>query len=116
MKIFSKKIFLIVLALGLFLPVFEAQASVSSWIFDNIAYPAVSNMFSFSLYIVFTAIGTLMGALVQLLAWTVNIRIYTNVPVIQESWKIIRDFANMLFIIALIVMAYGTIFNIQKYD
>ncbi|OGN14034.1 MAG: hypothetical protein A3J47_01940, partial [Candidatus Yanofskybacteria bacterium RIFCSPHIGHO2_02_FULL_43_22] len=89
---------------------------MGSWIFNNIAYPAVSNMFSFSLYIVFTAIGTLMGALVQLLAWTVNIRIYTNVPVIQESWKIMRDFANMLFIIALIVMAYGTIFNIPKYD
>jgi len=98
------------------LPVFDAQASMGSWIFNNIAYPAVSNMFSFSLYIVFTAIGTLMGALVQLLAWTVNIRIYTNVPVIQESWKIMRDFANMLFIIALIVMAYGTIFNIPKYD
>src|SRR3989344_5428126 len=98
------------------LPVFDAQASMGSWIFNNIAYPAVSNMFSFSLYIVFTAIGTLMGALVQLLDWTVNIRIYTNVPVIQESWKIMRDFANMLFIIALIVMAYGTIFNIPKYD
>lgn len=57
-----------------------------------------------------------MGALVQMLAWTVNIRIYTNVPVIQESWKIMRDFANMLFIIALVVMAYGTIFNIKGYD
>src|SRR3989344_9428886 len=112
-KIFKKYggYVVVLMAIGVFLPVFDARASVG-WFFDNIAYPAVSNMFSYSLYIVFTAISTLMGALVQLLAWTVNIRIYTNVPVIQESWKIMRDFANMLFIIALIVMAYGTIFNI----
>ncbi|MDO8496590.1 MAG: hypothetical protein Q7S43_04065 [bacterium] len=37
-------------------------------------------------------------------------------PVVQESWEIVRNFANMLFIIALIVMAFGTIFNIRGYD
>ncbi|MBI2674370.1 MAG: hypothetical protein HYX22_01365 [Candidatus Yanofskybacteria bacterium] len=114
MRIFSKKLLLVILATGLFLPVFDAYAQ-EGW-FSGIAYGAASNLFAYSLQIVFSVIGTLMGALVQLLAWTVNIRIYTNVPVIEESWKIMRDFANMLFIIALIVMAYGTIFNIPKYD
>src|SRR3989344_620824 len=97
------------------LPVFDARAVGESW-FSGIAYSAASNLFAYSLQIVFSMIGALMGALVQMLDWTVNMRIYTNVPVIQESWKIMRDFANMLFIIALIVMAYGTIFNIPKYD
>ena len=96
------------------LPVFDAQANPFS--LSNITYKVTSNLFAYSLQIVFSMIGTLMGTLVQLLDWTVNMRIYTNVPVIQESWKIMRDFANMLFIIALIVMAYGTIFNIPKYD
>ncbi len=107
--------FATVLLLGLFLPTFDAQA-LNPFSLNSIAYSAASNLFAYSLQIVFSMIGTLMGALVQMLAWTVNIRIYTNVPVIQEIWKIMRDFANMLFIIALIVMAYGTIFNIPKYD
>ena len=37
-------------------------------------------------------------------------------PVVKESWEVVRNFANMLFIIALIVMAFGTIFNIQGYN
>jgi len=116
MKSFPKKTFLIVLILGLFLPVFDAQAQ--SWLFglDTIAYSAASGIFAYSLSIIFTILGKVLSVLVSMLDWVVRIRIYTDLPVIQSSWKIMRDFANMLFIIALIVMAYGTIFNIQGYD
>jgi hypothetical protein len=38
-----------------------------------------------------------------------------NTFVVQESWKIIRDFMNMFFILFLIIMAFGTIFDIDKY-
>lgn len=114
MKITSKKIFPVIMALGLFLPVFNAQAD---WFgIGSISYWAVSNMFAYVSYFMFSAVGTFMGWVVDLMYWAVNIRIYTNIPVIQDSWKIMRDFANMLFIIALVVMAYGTIFNISEYD
>jgi hypothetical protein len=113
----NRKLTLTLLLLGLFLPVFNAQANaITNWVFSNIAYPVVSNIFSFSLYIIFSVLGTIMGAVIQLLYWTVNIRVHTNVPVIQEGWKIMRDFANMLFMIALVIMAYGTIFNVKGYD
>ncbi len=36
--------------------------------------------------------------------------------VVQESWDIVRGFANMFFILALIIMAFGTIFSVSKYD
>ncbi len=39
-----------------------------------------------------------------------------NVTVVQNSWAIIRDFANMFFIVILIVMAFATIFDISEYD
>lgn len=101
------------LALGLLLPVFNANAVFG---LDTIAYGAVNGFFAFSLSIMFTIVGKLLAMMVVMLDWVVNLRIYTNVPIIQEGWKIMRDFANMLFIIALIVMAYGTIFNIPGYD
>src|SRR3989338_697582 len=105
--------FLLALALGLLLPVFNANAVFG---LDTIAYGAVNGFFAFSLSIMFTIVGKLLAMMVVMLDWVVNLRIYTNVPIIQEGWKIMRDFANMLFIIALIVMAYGTIFNIPGYD
>ena len=114
MKNNHKKFIPVIFILGLFLPVFSASADVFG--IGDISYKAVGYVFAYSLYTVFSWIGGLMGLLVQLLSWTVNIRIYTNIPVIQESWKIMRDFANMFFIIALVVMAYGTIFNIKGYD
>ena len=106
--------FLPILVLGLFLPVFDAHAQLFG--IGSFAYGAVSNAFAYGLSIIFTILGKLLAVLVSMLDWVVRIRIYTDLPVIQSSWKIMRDFANMLFIIALIVMAYGTIFNVPKYD
>ncbi|MDP3954135.1 MAG: hypothetical protein Q8Q06_01810 [bacterium] len=38
-----------------------------------------------------------------------------GVPVVQQSWTILRDFVNMLFILFLVIMAFGTIFDIPRY-
>ncbi len=38
-----------------------------------------------------------------------------GVFVVDQSWRIIRDFVNMFFILVLIVMAFGTIFDIKNY-
>src|SRR3989344_2751955 len=40
----------------------------------------------------------------------------TNVPVVQESWNLVRQFANMFFIVILVIMAFYTIFDIGGYD
>ena len=117
MKNNYRKLIPIILLLGLFLPVFSAHAGVSDWFsIGDWTYWAVSRLFAGVLLIMFTLLGKLIIAMVVMLDWVLKIRIYTDVPIIQESWKIMRDFANMLFIIALIVMAYGTIFNIQGYN
>src|SRR3989344_2819516 len=117
MKNNYRKLIPIILLLGLFLPVFSAHAGVSDWFsIGDWTYWAVSRLFAGVLLIMFTLLGKLIIAMTVMLDWVLKIRIYTDVPIIQESWKIMRDFANMLFIIALIVMAYGTIFNIQGYN
>ena len=110
-----KKLIPTVLLLGLFWPIFDANA-FSLFGIENMAFWVVNQFFAFSLSIMFTVLGKLLAAMVVMLAWTINLRVYTNVPIIQESWKIMRDFANMFFIIVLIVMAYGTIFNMKGYD
>lgn len=107
----SKKLLLAILVLGLVLPLYEAHALVGSLLFGD-----VNTFFASTLAIIFTTLGKLLAAMVTAMGWALNLRIYTNIPVIEAGWKIFRDFANMLFIIALVVMAYGTIFSIQGYD
>lgn len=114
-RLTSKKLFLIILLVGIVLPFSNAHA-LSLFGLENLAYIVAEKFFVYSLSIMFTILGKFLAIAVVTMAWVVNMRIYTNIPVIQEGWKIMRDFANMLFIIALIVMAYGTIFNVQGYN
>ena len=63
--------------------------------------------------------GTAIAGAADLLNLTVNIQAMGNagsITVVSSSWTIIRDFANMFFIIILIVMAFATIFDVSDYD
>jgi len=52
--------------------------------------------------------------LAGILQLVINIPVYPSggIAVIDESWKIMRNFANMFFIVALILMAFATIFDV----
>ncbi len=76
----------------------------------------------------FAATGVL-GLLTYLVGWSVNVasvliafgakllgvavyvRAGGDIPVVAGTWKILRDFSNMVFIILLIYMAFSTIFD-----
>lgn len=68
--------------------------------------------------LVFTIVGKFIAALAMGLSYVINIPVYPEggIAVINETWKIMRNFSNMFFIVILIVMAFATIFNITKYD
>ncbi|MBI2062574.1 MAG: hypothetical protein HYT64_02710 [Candidatus Yanofskybacteria bacterium] len=70
------------------------------------------------MFLVFSIAGKMIAALATLLNWAIHIPVYPDkgIAVIDESWKIMRNFANMFFIIGLIIMAFATIFNISKYE
>lgn len=41
---------------------------------------------------------------------------YINAPVVILGWNMVRDVANMFFIVALLVIAFGTILGIESYE
>ena len=69
---------------------------------------------SYFVYLAFTVVGKGIAALAGILQWIINIPVYPDggIAVIDESWKIMRNFANMFFIVALIMMAFATIFDV----
>ncbi len=50
----------------------------------------------------------------KFIQWQTSNAVY-GVVVVDQSWTIIRNFVNMFFILILIVMAFGTIFDIKQY-
>ena len=106
-KYYLAILFVIVLVL---LPTHQANAGWLDWGFEKV--------FANVLFIVFTLVGKVIGVLAVLLNWVIHFRVYPDggIPVVDESWKIMRNFANMFFILALIIMAFATIFNITKYE
>ena len=63
------------------------------------------------LYVIAWLLGFVAGLLNDFITATGTIMI----PAVRESWTILRNFANMFFILVLIIMAFGTIFDIKKY-
>ncbi|MFA6512247.1 MAG: hypothetical protein WCV86_03945 [Patescibacteria group bacterium] len=40
---------------------------------------------------------------------------FVNAPAVEKGWTIVRDLANMFFIVVLLVISFGTILRIQQY-
>lgn len=63
-------------------------------------------------------LGTLLGILIEQLVGIFGFNNFTNLkapPAVHIGWTIIRDLSNMMFIVALMVIAFGTILKIQSY-
>src|SRR3989338_6308894 len=108
-KISKLSLLFIVIATSAFvlLPTNSVNAGwLADWTFEH--------TFGYALFIVMSAAGTMIGALATLLNWTIHIPVYPDggIAVVTKSWEIMRNFANMFFILALIMMAFATIFDV----
>src|SRR3989344_1895677 len=108
-KISKLSLLFIVIATSAFvlLPTNSVNAGwLADWTFEH--------TFGYALFIVMSVAGTMIGALATLLNWTIHIPVYPDggIAVVTKSWEIMRNFANMFFILALIMMAFATIFDV----
>ena len=107
--------FAIILLGGIFFyikDVVAASANPAEWI-AGIAFDGIKSMAFGFIWLIFWIIGKLLAALIIALDTFSRIPVYpkAGVPVVEEIWKIMRDMANMAFIVALVVAAFATIFN-----
>lgn len=73
-------------------------------------------MMKTALFPVATMLAVANTLSVKALIWTVEIfskvlqmSVTTDLEVVRVAWRIVRDFCNMLFIVVLIIMSFGTI-------
>lgn len=70
------------------------------------------------LYGVFVLISWFLGLAAVLFGWVVdtkNIDFVLKNSALYESWKMVRDFLNLAFILVLLFSAFCTIFQVEKY-
>lgn len=108
---------LILLGGGVFAFPLPAQA-FSLFSIEGIAASVVGTLVNLFAYIV----GFVGGLVLALFGWLVNIMMAMNIQVfdaqntlVHVGWNIMRDLANLGFVLIIIIIALGVMFRIEKY-
>lgn len=88
--------------------VFPAHAGVSDWLAEK-TVAAVGTLVHGWVWI----IGQLCLVLIYAILWLCNYNEFVTSSAVENGWVIIRDVVNMFFIVILLVIAFGTIFDIK---
>ncbi|GEM_PF-3211914 len=67
------------------------------------------------LFGVVQAIGEIVSLVVSLLVAVAQFNKFSTIRVVDIGWTIVKDVSNMLFIIALLVIAAGTVLRLENY-
>lgn len=102
---------LIFILLGVFLPLSPANAGFLDLAFEGV----VSTISGFFVGLVGQAIYWMASLTDSFIKLQTDSGVY-KVFVVDQSWTIIRNFVNMFFILVLVIMAFGTIFGMEKYS
>jgi len=65
---------------------------------------------------IISGLGKLLATLINLLITVAQYNTFINSAAVSRGWIIIRDICNMFFVIVLLVMAFSTVLNIEKYS
>lgn len=80
----------------------------------------VSSLLLCGLSALLFVISSLIGWLIQLAIWFVELALTFNgaliqLPAVQVGWRIVRDIANLGFVLGIVVIAFATILRSQTY-
>jgi hypothetical protein len=86
----------------------SARAAIT---FEGAIVGVLGWIFSFFVYI----LGNILVKFIDLLVWVAQYNDFINAEAVRVGWTVVRDLANMFFIVALLVISFGTVFRIQEY-
>lgn len=70
---------------------------------------------SWLLYALMSFFGLLLSKFFIILIGVAQYNDFRNAAVIDTGWKVVRDVSNMFFIFVMLIIAFGTLFQVQKY-
>ncbi len=112
MNIFSNKKYLAVFILVLFCGLFIIAPGAKAGIIDKTA----KDLVTFVLKILYKFVGFITGLIADLFETILNFGFNSkDMALVKVGWIVVRDIVNMFFIIALIIIAFATILQLETY-
>jgi hypothetical protein len=108
------KIFLAVFCIALVLPLISFTKTASAAVDFNPITLAAGSIIEFTLRLMLKFSGFLLTVAETVFQWIVdpdNMLTVINNPIIYETWRIVRDLLNSMFIMVLLFSAFATIFQ-----
>jgi hypothetical protein len=66
--------------------------------------------------LVISMMGLFLMLLIRVLVYVASIQSFIDVAAVTLGWSMVRDLANMFFIVILLIIAFATILRIEKYN
>lgn len=66
--------------------------------------------------VIISALGLILILVIKALLLIATYQQFTTSQAVIEGWAIVRDFANMFFVVILLIIAFATILHIEKYN
>lgn len=95
------------LLIGLLFLISPVQAAGEWW---------AENVIGGIIRVLISAIGLVMVLVIKALVWIAQYNNFISSPPVEYSWTIVRDIANMFFVVVLLIIAFATILNQEKYS
>src|SRR3989338_6056252 len=85
---------------------------------SDIVNSAIAKIILYIQGLVMGFIGTALAWTAYALAWFLKFQggFFEEVAIVKTSWEVFSNFANMFFILILVIIAFATIFDIQNYN
>ena len=93
-------------------------SETQGWDVTSIAKDAILGALGWVTQTIVKLLGGILGLVIDMLVAIAQYNHFTDSaapPAIHIGWGVVRDFSNMLFIIGLMIIAFGTILKIQSY-
>ena len=63
-----------------------------------------------------SAVGKILMTFVSILIWLASYNEFVDSRAVAIGWVVVRDLANIFFVLIMLLIAFGTLFNIQTYE
>lgn len=65
---------------------------------------------------VISALGIILVLIIKALVFVAQYNNFINSQAVENGWRIVRDVANMFFVVVLLIISFATILNQEKYS
>jgi len=106
----------VVLTVGTILPLKTSALPDASTIVGDISGYVLRFLLWLFYWLFIACMGKIATIGMKLVIWTSSFTNLTTMPAVNQTWIIVRNFSNLFFLLALLIIAFATILKIESYS